>query len=89
LVVATFFVPVHIGFVLSLEIFVAFWTIYIHTDVMPLPWPMMGCDYHYLHHKYNWYNFGFMTVFWDTAWCSFCSMDSVVLGRASPVMANI
>jgi len=66
LVVATFFVPVHIGFVLSLEIFVAFWTLYIHTDVMPLPWPMMGCDYHFLHHKYNWYNFGFMTVFWDT-----------------------
>ena len=66
LVVATFFVPVHIGFVLFLEIFVAFWTIYIHTDVLPLPWPMMGCNYHYLHHKYNWYNFGFMTVFWDT-----------------------
>lgn len=66
LVVATFFVPVHIGFVLFCEIFVAFWTIYIHTDILPLPWPFMGCDYHYLHHKYNWYNFGFVTVFWDT-----------------------
>lgn len=66
LVVATFFIPAHIGFVLFLEIFVAFWTIYIHTDVLPIPWPLMGCDYHYLHHKYNWYNFGFMTVFWDT-----------------------
>lgn len=26
----------------------------------------MGCDYHYIHHRYNWYNFGFMTVTMDT-----------------------
>jgi len=35
-------------------------------QVAPLPWPFMGCDYHYIHHKYNWYNFGFMTLGFDT-----------------------
>lgn len=25
----------------------------------------MGCDYHYIHHRYNWYNFGFMTLLFD------------------------
>merc|ERR1719454_1575261 len=32
---------------------------------MALPWPFMGCDYHYIHHRYNWYNFGFMTLLFD------------------------
>ena len=52
------------------QVATAFWTLYIHTDVggdgLTLPWPLMGCDYHYYHHKYNWYNFGFMTVLFDT-----------------------
>ena len=52
-------------FVLCMEVATAFWTLYIHTDVLPLPWPIMGCDYHYVHHKYNWYNFGFMTRTFD------------------------
>ena len=42
-----------------------FWTLYIHSDISPLPWPLMGCDYHYIHHRYNWYNFGFMTLLFD------------------------
>jgi len=62
----TLFVPAHIGFVYAMEVLTGLWTLYIHTDVAPLPWPMMGCDYHYIHHRYNWYNFGFMTVFMDT-----------------------
>lgn len=59
-------VPAPLAFVLGLEIITGFWTLYIHTDVAPLPWPLMGCDYHYIHHRYNWYNFGFMTLTFDT-----------------------
>ena len=98
LAVCTLFVPVPIGFVYCMEVLTGLWTLYIHSDVCPLPWPMMGydrraaaqpplwrawavgrpklwpwarltlappslrCDYHYIHHRYNWYNFGFMTV---------------------------
>merc|ERR1719443_2397812 len=62
----TLFVPVPIAFVYFMEAFTGMWTFYIHTDVAPLPWPFMGCDYHYIHHRYNWYNFGFMTVTMDT-----------------------
>ena len=54
------------GFVYGMEVLTGLWTLYIHTDVAPLPWPLMGCDYHYIHHKHNWYNFGFMTVAMDT-----------------------
>jgi hypothetical protein len=53
-------------FVMFMEVVTGVWTLYIHTDVAPLPWPFMGCDYHYIHHKYNWYNFGFMTQLFDT-----------------------
>jgi len=63
---ATLLVPVPIPFVYTMEILTGLWTMYIHTDLFPLPWPLMGCDYHYIHHRYNWYNFGFMTVFFDT-----------------------
>jgi len=51
---------------MAMEVLTGLWTLYIHTDVAPLPWPFMGCDYHYIHHKYNWYNFGFMTQLFDT-----------------------
>jgi len=37
-----------------MEILTGLWTMYIHTDLFPLPWPLMGCDYHYIHHRYNW-----------------------------------
>ena len=66
LALCTLFVPVPIAFVLTLEVLTGLWTLYIHTDLCPLPWPFMGCDYHYIHHRYNWYNFGFMTVTMDT-----------------------
>ena len=49
-----------------MEVLTGLWTLYIHTDVCPLPWPLMGCDYHFIHHRYNWYNFGFMTLLFDT-----------------------
>ncbi len=51
----TLFVPVPIAFVFAMEVLTGLWTLYIHTDVCPLPWPFMGCDYHYIHHRYNWY----------------------------------
>ena len=66
LALCTLFVPVPIAFVFTMEILTGLWTLYIHTDLCPLPWPLMGCDYHYIHHRYNWYNFGFMTVTMDT-----------------------
>lgn len=65
LALCTLVYRVPLVFVLCMEIATAFWTLYIHTDVLPLPWPIMGCDYHYVHHKYNWYNFGFMTRTFD------------------------
>ena len=66
LAIGTLVIPVPIAFVYSMEILTGLWTLYIHSDIAPLPWPMMGCDYHYIHHRYNWYNFGFMTVTMDT-----------------------
>merc|ERR1719217_2007832 len=63
---ATLFVPVPVPFVYTMEVLTGLWTLYIHTDICPLPWPLMGCDYHYIHHRYNWYNFGFMTLLFDT-----------------------
>jgi lathosterol oxidase len=62
----TLFVPVPIAFVYLMEACTGLWTFYIHTDIAPLPWPFMGCDYHYIHHRYNWYNFGFMTIMMDS-----------------------
>ena len=66
LALCTLFIPVPIAFVFTLEVLTGLWTLYIHTDLCPLPWPLMGFDYHYIHHRYNWYNFGFMTVTMDT-----------------------
>ena len=66
LALCTLFVPVPLAFVLALEVLTGLWTLYIHTDLRPLPWPLMGCDYHYIHHRYNWYNFGFMTLLFDS-----------------------
>ena len=66
LAVCTLFVPVPMAFVYGMEVLTGLWTLYIHTDVCPLPWPLMGCDYHFIHHRYNWYNFGFMTLLFDT-----------------------
>lgn len=62
----TLFVPAPIVFVYAMEVLTGFWTLYIHTDCAPLPWPLMGCDYHYIHHRFNWYNFGFMTILFDS-----------------------
>ena len=56
LALCTLFVPVPIAFVFTMEILTGLWTLYIHTDLCPLPGPHMGCDYHYIHHRYNWYN---------------------------------
>jgi len=66
LALGTLVVRVPAPFVYTMEILTGLWTIYIHTDVTPLPWPFMGCDYHYIHHRYNWYNFGYMTITMDT-----------------------
>ena len=60
------FVRAPIYFVYAMEVLTGFWTLYIHTDIVSLPWPMMGCDYHNIHHRYNWYNFGFMTILFDS-----------------------
>ena len=54
LALCTLFVPVPIAFVFIMEVLTGLWTLYIHTDLCPLPWPLMGCDYHYIHHRYNW-----------------------------------
>ena len=51
LALCTLFVPVPVVFVYTMEILTGLWTLYIHTDLHPLPWPLMGCDYHYIHHR--------------------------------------
>jgi len=58
-------VPIPTFFVVLSGAGVGVWTMYIHVGVPHLPWPFMGADYHYLHHAYNWYNFGLFTLFWD------------------------
>ena len=65
LAILTLIIPVPIRFVYLMELITGLWTLYIHTDIMTMPWPIMGCDYHYIHHHCNWYNFGFMTVLFD------------------------
>ena len=86
---ATLFVPVPIAFVYSMEILTGLWTLYIHTDIAPLPWPLMGCDYHYIHHRYNWYNFGFMTLLFDTMFktVKHPRKDAVALSRGALPMS--
>eukprot|EP01083_Nonionella_stella_P098572 277226_1 len=58
-------VPVPAYFIWVLSLLIGTWTMYIHQGVPTLPLPLMGADYHFVHHKYNWYNFGFFTIFWD------------------------
>mmetsp|Transcript_50644 Transcript_50644/g.84231 ORF Transcript_50644/g.84231 Transcript_50644/m.84231 type:complete len:284 (-) Transcript_50644:296-1147(-) len=65
LVLCQLFIPVPCYFVWALSLLIGAWTMYIHQGVPTLPYPMMGADYHFVHHKFNWYNFGFFTVFWD------------------------
>ena len=50
----TLFIPVPLAFVYAMEALTGLWTLYIHSDTSPLPWPLMGSDYHYIHHRYNW-----------------------------------
>merc|ERR1719258_837278 len=88
LALCTLVVRVPYPFVLALEVLTGLWTLYIHTDLCPLPWPLMGCDYHYIHHRYNWYNFGFMTVFFDTMFrtVKHPRADSLALSRGDKPM---
>ena len=61
-------VPIPHAFAVAIGAFTGMWTMYIHTGRdFPMPWPLMGCDYHHIHHVYNWYNFGLFTMFWDWA----------------------
>ena len=48
-------VPVPVTWVLTFSFAIGLWTMYIHCGVPSLPWPFMGADYHFVHHKYNWY----------------------------------
>jgi len=88
LALATLIVPVPVPFVYTMEILTGLWTLYIHTDVAPLPWPLMGCDYHYIHHRYNWYNFGFMTITMDALFrtVKHPKDDAVALSRGGKPM---
>jgi sterol desaturase/sphingolipid hydroxylase (fatty acid hydroxylase superfamily) len=59
-------IPLPESFTIVAGLFVALWTMYIHTGTAyRLPWPLMGSDYHLIHHVYNWYNIGLYTHFWD------------------------
>ena len=55
LVICQFLIPVPSYFVWILSLLIGTWTMYIHQGVPGLPWPLMGADYHFIHHKYNWY----------------------------------
>ena len=62
-------IPIPHAFAVGIGAFTGTWTMYIHTGRdFPMPWPLMGCDYHHIHHVYNWYNFGLFTMFWDWAY---------------------
>ena len=84
-------VRVPILFVYGMEVVTGIWTMYIHTDITPLPWPLMGCDYHNIHHRYNWYNFGFMTVLFDWAFGTLRHppADSVLCAKGTVAMNSI
>jgi len=61
-------VPIPHSFGVAIGALTGVWTMYIHVGTeFPMPWPLMGCDYHHIHHVYNWYNFGLFTQFWDWA----------------------
>ena len=61
-------VPVPFYFVCSMIACVGVWTLCIHTSSFRLPFPLMGADYHFVHHKYNWFNFGLFTACCDSMW---------------------
>ncbi|KAJ1622787.1 hypothetical protein T492DRAFT_1059965 [Pavlovales sp. CCMP2436] len=63
---AQLLVPVPYQFVTCLGLVLGLWTMYIHIGIPHLPWPLMGADYHFLHHKFNSGNYGMFTVLWDT-----------------------
>ncbi|ETO36017.1 hypothetical protein RFI_01047 [Reticulomyxa filosa] len=65
LVICQMVVPIPLSWYLALVVTIAMWTMYIHCGVPTICWPFMGADYHFIHHKYNWYNFGFFTMFFD------------------------
>lgn len=46
-------VPVPYAAVLAVATTLGLWTMYIHIGEPHLPYPLMGADYHVLHHKYN------------------------------------
>jgi len=58
-------VPIPVIYQLVSGLGVGIWTMYIHVGVPRLPWPWMGADFHYIHHRDNWFNFGLFTRFWD------------------------
>ena len=65
-VLCTLIVPIPKIFYVISGASVGLWTMYIHTgNPVTLPWPLMGSDYHLIHHVFNWYNFGLFTMFWD------------------------
>jgi len=66
MVVAQVLLPAPAPFVKAYAVAVAVWTMYIHGE-SGIGWPFLGPDYHLIHHQHNWYNFGFLTCFWDTA----------------------
>jgi len=58
-------VPIPYVFSIISGLGVGVWTMYIHQGAPRLPWPWMGADFHYIHHRDNWYNFGLFTRLWD------------------------
>jgi sterol desaturase/sphingolipid hydroxylase (fatty acid hydroxylase superfamily) len=60
-----YLIPIPFAFALVMGATVGAWTLLIHMGDMHLPWPLMGPDYHNIHHIYNWYNFGLFTQFFD------------------------
>jgi len=58
-------VPIPYIFTIISGLGVGVWTMYIHQGAPRLPWPFMGADFHYIHHRDNWYNFGLFTRLWD------------------------
>jgi len=65
-ILVSFIIPIPELFHILAGLGVGIWTLYIHVGFPHLPWPLMGADYHYIHHRDNWYNFGLFTVLWDT-----------------------
>jgi len=64
-IIGQWLIPIPYIFTIISGLGVGVWTMYIHQSAPRLPWPMMGADFHYIHHRDNWYNFGLFTRFWD------------------------